>query len=299
MKIEEIIIKWLDHQPLSPEEQKLLDDHNVTNANQRIVSAAKKFKAPDFDIEENLGEILNKKNTHTNKSQLLSSLAKIAAILVIGLGVYFSFFNNEEDITTYKTLAGQKETIQLPNTSLVTLNSGSVLSYDASNWNTDRSVVLKGEAYFKVSKGKPFDVQTPMGTVSVLGTQFNVKQHKDFFEVICYEGLVSVSYLGKSKKLSPGNSLRVLNSKISETQTKNNAPSWIANKSTFKSMPFQYVIDAFEQQYGKKVIAKNIDKTIHFTGNFVHSDIEVALKSITIPMQLKYLIDNNTVTLYR
>jgi Fe2+-dicitrate sensor, membrane component len=65
----------------------------------------------------------------------------------------------------------------------VNLNSSSQLSYSKNKWDSKREVTLNGEAFFKVSKGSTFDVITLNGKVSVLGTQFNVKQRENYFEV--------------------------------------------------------------------------------------------------------------------
>ena len=48
-----------------------------------------------------------------------------------------------------------------------------------NKWKNERSVNLDGEGFFKVAKGSKFDVETSAGTVSVVGTQFNVKNRKD------------------------------------------------------------------------------------------------------------------------
>ena len=69
------------------------------------------------------------------------------------------------------------------------LNELSQLEYNASKWDENRSLELKGEAFFDVEKGKRFDVTTEFGNVSVLGTEFNVLSRDSIFKVSCYEGL--------------------------------------------------------------------------------------------------------------
>jgi ferric-dicitrate binding protein FerR (iron transport regulator) len=48
-----------------------------------------------------------------------------------------------------------------------------------------------------------FSVNTTAGVITVLGTQFNVKE-RNYFEVHCYEGLVSVTHNNETIKLPPG-----------------------------------------------------------------------------------------------
>mgnify|MGYP000727873991 FL=1 len=135
--------------------------------------------------------------------------------------------------------------------------------------------------------------------VTVLGTQFNVETRKDFFEVTCYEGLVSVTINGEETKLPAGNSLLAINgkSKISKAMV-NGEPSWLSKESSFKSIPLHYVLDELQRQFNVKVNAKNIDTTQLFTGSFSNENLELALKSISLPLQIKFNLDGNKVLFY-
>jgi transmembrane sensor len=98
---------------------------------------------------------------------------KVAAILVIGLCV--SYFLKNSFVQTINVGNGaEMAEVLLPDNSKVLLNDGSNLSYSTWNWDNNRALHLKGEAYFKVAKGKKFEVNTNLGKVSVLGTQFNM-----------------------------------------------------------------------------------------------------------------------------
>jgi transmembrane sensor len=78
--------------------------------------------------------------------------------------------------------SGQQHTATLPGGSTVDLNSGTTLSYrrDFQAWpfvDADRRTVrLDGEAFFAVADGaRSFTVETENATVTVTGTQFNVR----------------------------------------------------------------------------------------------------------------------------
>ena len=64
-------------------------------------------------------------------------------------------------------------------------------------------------------------------------------------------------------------------------------------------MAFKEVLAEFERQYDVEIKDTNIDKSQKFTGSFTHNDIEIALKSITLPLQLKYSKTDNIITLKR
>src|SRR5699024_8332285 len=86
---------------------------------------------------------------------------------------------------------------ELPDHSVVWLNSGSTLRYPTVFKKENRNVMLKGEAYFEVQadKERPFYVNTPAGlSVYVYGTKFNVNAYEDdnSIETVLEKGKVNV-----------------------------------------------------------------------------------------------------------
>jgi len=75
---------------------------------------------------------------------------------------------------------GMKKVFTLPDGSVVTVNSGSELSY-SSDFENDRLVKLKGQAFFEVTKDPehPFRIMSGDITTKVLGTSFDVKAYED------------------------------------------------------------------------------------------------------------------------
>ncbi len=299
MKKKDLIKKWLDNELLTSEESEAFENLDAYDSYVKISETAKKFRSPEYSIEENLhllqSRLSNAKTSGTKN--YLTLITRIAAIFVLAIGTYFIF--SSKNMVTVSTLASQKTSVQLPDQTMVELNALSSIDYQKKDWENNRKIKLDGEAYFKVEKGKKFDVITSSGIVSVLGTQFNVKQREGYFEVICYEGLVSVTYAEKTIKLPAGKLFRALENEILNNNISVTKPNWIENKSTFSSTPYRYILREFERQYNVTIIAKNLDQDKLFTGNFVHSDIQTALQSITIPMRLKYEINGNNVTLYK
>ncbi|HET8886540.1 MAG TPA: FecR family protein, partial [Salinimicrobium sp.] len=250
---------------------------------------------PFFDSEKNYGSIQRK--TKKKKDSSWKSLLKIAAIFAVIAVSYFAFFNDSQ--TSIQTLAANTETVVLPDHSVVELNAETSIKYSEENWDENRSIKLEGEAFFKVEKGSKFEVETSAGTVRVLGTQFNIKQRKDYFEVVCFEGLVEVETDEKTLKLSPGKMFRIHQSEIQTGHTFQPKPTWLNGKSSFESVAFEEVLAELERQYAVEVKITNptINQEDHFTGSFVHNDLEAALKSISLPFGLEYTINGNEVIL--
>ena len=101
----------------------------------------------------------------------------LAATLFFGaIGLYFWL----QPITKYAA-AGERLAATLPDGSTVELNSGSRIQY-ARDFETEREVLLEGEAFFDVRESNiPFIVTTFNGSVEVLGTRFNVNSWADGF----------------------------------------------------------------------------------------------------------------------
>ncbi|WP_183561789.1 FecR family protein [Mucilaginibacter sp. SP1R1] len=99
----------------------------------------------------------------------------------------------------------------LPDGSVITLNSHSVLVYPGKFTGNIRPVSLQGEAFFKITpnKTKPFIIKVNDVTVRVVGTSFNIKSRNGKTEVIVETGIVQVSKKQNSINLNPGEQLSV------------------------------------------------------------------------------------------
>lgn len=238
-------------------------------------------------------KIATKKTTRKTKVIHLWKYAAVAASLVLLFGLYQTFYFSNTIVSSF----GATQTVVLKDRSVVTLNAKSILKYpNQFTWN--RTLKLDGEAFFDVEKGSTFTVETNLGTVEVLGTKFNVTTENDFFEVQCYEGKVRVKINEVITDLTPNKSVRFSEGQIdvNEIPLKEN-PSWMQQESSFVNVPFEVVVNKFNKQFQKNVRYPDQLKKIKFTGNFSNTDIETALKSITIPLQLKYSTQNNTIIL--
>ena len=194
MKEKDIILKWLNHEKLSADEQEKLTQSEHFSSYDKISRKAFNFKASEYNKETEFNSLSHKMNTSNNSSsnkKILYTFLKIAAVVIICLGIYFTIPTNKD--TEIKTLVSETKEVLLPDQSMVRLNALTSITYDAENWNDLRKVELEGEAYFKVEEGSKFDVYTDQGVISVVGTRFNVKNRDNFLQVECYEGVVSVT----------------------------------------------------------------------------------------------------------
>lgn len=299
MKNEKEILKWFNNE-LSGKEIEDLKQSEDLQTLEKINHYATQFETPKVDIQTAL-EAFEARN-HSKKKPKVRTLNykvfyRVAAVLAIALtSAYFLFSNN---ITSFETSIAQTKSVMLPDQSQAILNAGSKLSFNEKEWTAKRDLTLEGEAFFRVKKGQTFSVNTAAGVVKVLGTQFNVKQRKNYFEVTCYHGLVSVTYKQTAVKLPPGKTFRVINGTIEAVEDFNaKNPSWLEQESGFNKIPLDQVIAELERQYDIKIKTEGVDTSKLFTGSFTHTNKQIALQAVTIPLKLSYRIEGETVIFY-
>ena len=305
------LAKWLNNE-LSPTELVAFEKTGDFETYSKIIQTLKKakealnlnFKPTTSNLNSrpttpNLNSRPTTPNLESRPTKLISitpairNMMRIAAVLVIVLTSYY-FFNDYSNTAANHTIvvenAGKGSTV-LPDQSEVQINAGSTVSYNSKRWNKKREVNLEGEAYFSVAKGSVFEVKTPLGNVTVLGTKFNVIARDNFFQVVCFEGSVNVAFNNKTYLLTANKGIQFLdNVKKPFTFSQKNVPSWMNNESHFNSLPFEQVIWEFERQYNTKVATSNVDTSQLFTGVFTHNNKEAALQSICFPLHLKFTI---------
>lgn len=299
MKNEKEILKWLNNELSSKEIDDLKQSDDLQTL-EKIAHYAAQLETPKVDAQAALEAF--KTRNHSKKKPKVQTLNfkvfyRVAAVLAVMLtSAYFLFFNT---IETFETQIAQTKLVTLPDNSEVILNATSKISFNKKKWADKRVLSLEGEAYFKVEKGQTFSVNTTTGVVTVLGTQFNVKERQNYFEVNCYEGLVSVTYNNETIKLPAGNTFRIINGIIENVDdfTAQN-PSWIQQESSFDKIPLDQVLAELERQYDLKIKVKGVDTSKLFTGSFTHTNKEIALQAITIPLKLSYKIEDKTIILY-
>ncbi|MFT5103343.1 MAG: transmembrane sensor [Candidatus Latescibacterota bacterium] len=297
MELDKLLHKYLEGNATSDEMERLKSDTQFATY-VRISEKSATFKTPDFNKESTLKAISEHTIGGPKVKQInpVHNLLKFAALIAV---IIASFVLITSLDTTIHTDTAQKESIKLPDASEVLLNANSELVYNKGNWDNERLLKLNGEAYFKVSKGNTFSVKTSQGTVTVLGTEFNVFSRDTIFNIACYEGLVSIQFDGQTIKLPAGNKLKIENSKIVlNVQSTSLRPVWTENESSFDNDALSTVLNELRAQYPINITAPTYINTKRFTGSFTHTNLENALRAICAPLQLEFTIDSNQVRIY-
>ena len=121
---------------------------------------------------------------------------RIAASVVVLLALGYLLKTFVLDTRQLEMLAMEEvKTLQLADGSTITLNKASALTYPSKFTAAQRTVSLRGEAFFEVEHNpeKPFVVQAAETTIEVLGTSFNVAMEGGSVEVSVETGKVRFS----------------------------------------------------------------------------------------------------------
>lgn len=261
----------------NPDDISLLDPLELDIVQNKILDRIK------ANIE--LPEVTTPVRSTSSKSFLLRTPFKLAAaitaIAVIGLGAIFfkqkglPSLQNEALATILSVKKTTNDTkavrrVMLEDGTVITLKPNSSIEYPEKFSESERTVLLKGEAFFDVAKDKdrPFLISASDVTVKVLGTSFNVMAYEGAKEisVAVKTGKVSVYAKAKSIILNPldeneeviltPNQEAVYNTTEESFSTKLVAkPQIVLEKPTlfetqYDGAPVVKILNVLEQNYG-------------------------------------------------
>lgn len=216
---------------------------------------------------------------------------------------YFVFRNTDVKFQTADTTLS----LSLPDGSKVVLNKNSALSYSTSFGEKNRTVILKGEAFFEVERDaqKPFLIQISNTQVEVLGTSFNVQGYEDRkeIEVTVQTGLVKFSApeANKEIKLEAGQkgvyskTDRDLNSGANEDI---NFLAWNTRKLIFVENDLRTVIETLNRIYQVNIVLPDsIPASCVVTVTFDHQSLESVLNVLKTTLSLEYKTNGNQIVI--
>lgn len=257
--------------------------------------------------------------TSSRKRFTLQKFYRMAAIFmlpVLSVAITYFLMKDYRMIDTEINLVecivpnGEIRTIVLPDSSVIKVNSGSVLIYP-EQFGKKRDVFLNGEAYFHVARdeSKPFIVKTTDMDVEVLGTVFNISSYADdeFSSATLESGSVNVLFKSKDK----GSMLLHPNEQVSYNREKGtveknqvkmaNVIAWTQGNLVIQSMSMDEIARIIERKFALTVNLnaqkyKNERITMKATHGESITDF-MNILSYLVP-QLKYRIENETLFIY-
>lgn len=172
--------------------------------------------------------------------------AACLAVVVIAGGIWLLPLMTRTPSVVYSTGLGERRTQQLPDGTRVVLNTQTTLRVRYSR--EQREVTLQhGEAMFEVEHDArhPFKVIAGNGSVTDLGTQFEVRDEDGMSTVTLLQGRVEVVAKDVRKQLSPGEQARYGNNTAGiDVRRVNTAAitSWMHGRLDFADLPMAQAV---------------------------------------------------------
>lgn len=237
---------------------------------------------------------------------MISTVAAVALLLVIG-GIYlFNFRSYPEQYNTILVPPGQRINLILADNSNVWLNANTTFRYPSEFSRKNRTVYLDGEAYFEVHKNEkiPFIVKTGMGDVHVTGTTFNVEAYNQFdrFETSLFEGCVEICK-GEKKltTLKPNEKSVIENNRVTVSKiTDTDKYLWRHGLIAFNGKKLEEILLTLEKYFDVEIQINANQLPQHtYTGKFRQSDgVDYALRVLQKSIHFSYQRDEETGTIY-
>jgi transmembrane sensor len=192
-----------------------------------------------------------------NRIVTLPVFWKVAAAITLTtiFGSIAWLLSNRHAIQTIATSYGEVKTITLPDHSVVTLNSNSILTYK-NGWDdhSPREVWIEGEAFFNVihlnkdtlhiAPSERFMVHSQEVNIEVLGTSFNVKNRRNKTRIGLISGKIKVQGAASQLEqkefiMKPGEYVAYQSAKLVEKKSLPNPrqiTTWTQHEITFANV---------------------------------------------------------------
>ncbi|PIP54667.1 MAG: hypothetical protein COX07_04090 [Bacteroidetes bacterium CG23_combo_of_CG06-09_8_20_14_all_32_9] len=209
--------------------------------------------------------------------------------------------------TPQKELVAKIQMIEntLPDGSVVSLNSGSKLTYPETFRSDKRKVSLSGEAFFEVTSNplQPFIIDAGNVIIEVVGTSFYVRSIPGEInvEVIVKTGKVAVYTKNNpsQKKLLIQGEHGIFN--FNETnieklpENNENYIGWKTHKLSFKNETLKNVVHTLERTYNKNISVSSSVSNCTITVTFNNQSFDAVINVLKATLNIQIIQKENYV----
>jgi transmembrane sensor len=305
-KFRQLLNKYLQG-TATPQEIKLLDRFFDSYASEAIEGERADDKTGK-EIRESIHARL-KSQESISRTRIWRWAAVISILIVVSAVFFYDRLAVEEELSgaialSEQTKRGQKSVLELPDGTIVHLNSNTTLEFP-KKFNKDiREVSLEGEAFFDVVKdeSKPFVVRTNLASTAVLGTSFNIAARENKpTAVTLVEGKVRVSSAGQEAALEPGQQA-VVTAVAKRITTQSVDPkqfiAWKDNVLFFNRTSLADAAEKIEDWYDVDVtISAGEIQNCLITGSYKDESLDNVLKSFEFLLEGNISRSGNRVTI--
>lgn len=209
-----------------------------------------------------------------SRTRILAYAAVIGLFVLSGI-VLFTFNSNSKTLllaANNTTAPGQMKELKLADGSVITMNGASNVSYELTA--EQRKIKLKGQAHFEVAPNKyaPFIIETEKGTITVLGTGFDVVAYPNKeLSVSVNHGKVSVDNKLSKLILTKGMAATTNGNELVSINMDSTTVQWRGKFLSFKEANIQTVLNTIENKYNVKLVYYDNINNKRFTGKFLQN----------------------------
>ncbi|OQW30873.1 MAG: hypothetical protein A4E19_09005 [Nitrospira sp. SG-bin1] len=221
-------------------------------------------------------------------------------ILAAACIVLAAILADHVDVTTgwqadYRTGSGERRTVELPDRSIVTLNTQSAIALLFDD-GVRRVRLLKGEVLFNVQQNaaRPFIVDSTATAVRAVGTTFVVRAQSSGEQITVLEGAVEVHSHGQTTSpvaVTAGSQIRTEHGHMGRPHSVNVpvASAWLQGRLIVNGVPFAQVLEELRRYHPGTIVLLNqrVGET-NVTGTYNVDDPVAALELLvkTVPVSM-------------
>lgn len=280
------------------------DNEEVFQEMVHIWNSSSQAEEIKVDVEKSWRQF-TASNQPARKISVYTAVIRMAAILVVGLGLGFLLINLiRKDSGSLTTISADhiKREVQLADGTLVWLAPQSSLTFPGQFETNQRKVTLKGQAFFDVKKNEnaPFVINTNQSVIKVLGTSFNVKSGHDKTEVTVATGKVVLSpYKTKdSVFITPGET-GFHDSKSGnlhkEANQNINFNSWMTGRFVFDNESLEQIIQTLNEHYSTPIRLTTLGSECVLTTIFENQPLDEIMEELELALGITYEQVDNTI----
>jgi transmembrane sensor len=233
---------------------------------------------------------------------VIALAASIALVTVVTL----LWFDRGVPTQTFTSALGEQRTETLTDGTILTLNTGTTLEVQITDH--ERLVTLRsGEAAFDVAKdaSRLFVVAAGDGTVTAVGTQFQVRHEDGAVEVSLIEGRVRLARPSRHETewLAPGqqaafaaNSSGIVRRNVDLRLL----TRWMSGRLEFRDTPLERAVFEANRYSARKIrIADPQIRDLRVSGTFITGDVDAITRAFEAAFPVRVHSGEQEVTLYR
>lgn len=285
-----IILRWLEGEALSAEEQSLLEEMNAEAAKYSEVLAKVDDELSRAELNGGNWDDVVKRAERPLRKRFMYRMAALAASLAFILAVNFSLRQYQN--AGQKVVAPSETTLQW-----IHDNSGAMVELSPGaeiRTLNQHQLKLSGNALFEVPRQKetPLIIYASGVQIKVLGTKFEVEQSTDSVHIGLYEGLLNIAFGQNTRVLKSGSYVTFY---LKENRFgQGPLPTEASGVLQFKDQKLASIVQQIGSHYGVLLQLAEVEKARKYTLNIPIDNLERSLELISELTSLQVIKKNDT-----